>query len=99
MDHTWFGVNNHTIPDLPHEVMQFSGALPRILWLLCHANPSAGPVYLSKYDITNGFYRVFLKADNALRLAITMPSYDNEPPLLAIPLSLTMGWTNSLPTF
>ena len=57
VDHTWFGVNDHTIPDLPREVMQFGGALPRILWLLCHADPSAGPVYLSKYDITDGFFR------------------------------------------
>ena len=63
MDHTWFGVNDHTIPDLPCEVMQFGGALPCILWLLCHADPSAGLDYLSKYDITYGFYHMFLKAD------------------------------------
>ena len=99
MDHTWFSVNNHTIPDLPREMMQFGGALPCILWLLHHANLSAGPVYLSKYNITDSFYHMFLKADDALHLAITMPSYDDEPPLLAILLSLTMGWTNSLPTF
>ena len=99
VDHTWFSVNDHTVLDLPHEVMQFSGTLPWILWLLWHADPSAGPVYLSKYDIMDGFYHVFLKADDALQLAVMMPSYDNEPPLLAIPLSLTMGWTNSPPTF
>ena len=58
-DHTWFGVNDHTILDLPREVMQFGGALPWILWLLCHANLTAGPVYLSKYNITNGFYCMF----------------------------------------
>ena len=91
VDHTWFGVNDHTVPDLPREVMQFGGTLSQILWLLRHADPSAGPFYLSKYDITDGFYRVFLKADDALQLAVMMPSYDNEPPLLAIPLSLTMG--------
>ena len=34
VDHTWFGVNEHTIPDLLHEVMQFSGALPQLLWLI-----------------------------------------------------------------
>ena len=34
MDHTWFGVNNHTVVELPPEVMQFGGALSRILWLL-----------------------------------------------------------------
>ena len=67
VDHTWFSVNDHTVPpDLPHEVVQFGGALPRILWLLQHADPSAGPIYLSKYDITDGFYHVFLKADDAL---------------------------------
>ena len=31
IDHTWFSVNDHTILDLPHEVMQFRGALPWIL--------------------------------------------------------------------
>ena len=66
VDHTWFGVNYHTIPDLPHEVMQFGGAHPRILWLLHHANPTAGPVYLSKFNITDGFYCMFLKADDTL---------------------------------
>ena len=99
VDHTWFSVNDHTIPDLPREVMHFGGALPWILWLIRHADPSDGPVYPSKYDITDGFYWVFLKANDALQLDITMPSYDNETPLLAIPLSLTMGWTNLPPTF
>ena len=99
VDHTWFSVNDHTIPDLPHEVMQFGGALPWILWLLWHANPTDGPFYLSKYDITDGFYCLFIKADDALWLAVTMPHYDNETQLIAVPLSLTMGWTNSPPTF
>ena len=78
VDHTWFGVNDHTILSLPHEVMQFRGALPWILWLLQHTDPMAGPVYLSKYNITDGFYHVFLKANDALWLAVTMPHYDNE---------------------
>ena len=34
MDHTWFGMNNHTVVELPPKVMQFGGALSRILWLL-----------------------------------------------------------------
>ena len=75
------------------------GALPWILWLLRHADPSDGLVYLSKYNIMDSFYRMFLKTNNALLLAIMMPSYENETQLLAIPLSLTMGWTNSPPTF
>ena len=34
VDHTWFGINDHMIHNLSHEVMQFSGALPCPLWLL-----------------------------------------------------------------
>ena len=99
VDHTWFGVNEHTLPDLPKEVMQFGGTLPRLLWLLRHANPAKGRVFLSKFDIDNGFYRLFLDADDALKLATLMPKYEGEEQLLAIPLVLTMGWTNSPPTF
>ena len=93
VDHIWFGVNDHTVSDLPHEVMQFSGMLPHLLWLLQHADPAEGPVYLSKYDLTDGFYQIFLAADDALKLA------NGETQLVAMPLSLTMGWTNSPPMF
>ena len=34
VDHTWFGVNEHTVPNLPLEVMQFGGTLPQLLWLI-----------------------------------------------------------------
>ena len=34
VDHTWFGMNNHTVVELPPKVMQFGGALSHILWLL-----------------------------------------------------------------
>jgi hypothetical protein len=99
VDHTWFGINEHTINELPPEVMQFGGALPRILWLLCQADPREGPVYLAKYNISDGFYRIFLEPDDTLKLGVLMPRYDGEPQLVAVPLSLTMGWVSSPPTF
>ena len=99
MDHTWFGINNHTMVQLPPKVMQFSGALSCILWLLQHANPDEGPVYMAKFDISDGFYCLFLYPDNAPKLAVLMPKYDREPQLVAVPLSLTMGWVSSPPTF
>jgi hypothetical protein len=34
VDHTYIGVNEHTVRKLPPKVMQFGGALPRIMWLL-----------------------------------------------------------------
>ena len=97
IDHTWFGVNEHTIANLPKEVMQFGGCLPRLLWILRHANPAKGKVYLCKFDIDNGFYRMFLDADDTLKLAALMPRYDGEEQLIVVPLSQTMGWTNSPP--
>ena len=58
-----------------------------------------GPVYLAKFDIADGFYRLFLDPDDATKLAVLMPRYGDEPQLVAIPLSLTMGWVSSPPTF
>ena len=54
---------------------------------------------MSKYDLTDGFYRIFLAPDDALKLTIMMPHYDGETQLAAMPLSLTMHWTKSLPMF
>ena len=99
MDHTWFGVNDHTVVELPPEVMQFGGALSHILWLLRHADPDEGPVYMAKSDISDGFYRLFLDPDDAPKLAVLMPKYKGEPQLVTVPLSLTIGWVSSPPTF
>ena len=53
--------------------MQLGGALPRILDALRHADHAFGSVYLSKCDIKDGFYRLFLEAANAPMLAVTLP--------------------------
>ena len=99
VDHTWFGVNNHTVVELPREVMQFGGALSRILWLLRHADPNHGLVYMAKYVLSDGFYRMFLDPAGSLKLSVLMPRYDGEPQLVAIPLSTMMRWVSSPPTF
>ena len=99
MDHTWFGVNDHTMVELPLEVMQFGDALSRILWLLQHANPDEGLVYMAKFNISDGFYCLFLEPNDAPKLVVLMPKYEGELQLVAMPLSLTMGWVSSLPTF
>ena len=98
-DHTFFGLNQCTYLRTPEEAMQFGGALGRILYLIRHAHPGWGPILLSKYDIKDGFYRMFLEADDCPRLAVTLPHYGGEEPLVAIPLVCTMGWAESPPTF
>ena len=54
---------------------------------------------MAKFDISNGFYHLFLDPDDAPKLAMLMPRYEGEPQLVTVPLSLTMGWVSSLPTF
>jgi hypothetical protein len=65
--------NQHTVKDLPPQVMQFGGVLPRIMWILWHADPDEGPIYMAKFDLADGFYRVFLWADDILKLATLLP--------------------------
>ena len=54
---------------------------------------------MSKYDLTDGFYCIFLAQDDTLKLVIMMPCYDRETQLAAMPLLLMMGWTKLPPMF
>ncbi len=98
-DHSFFGINQGTVLRTPSEAMQFGGTLNRILRAIRHADPELGDVYLSKFDIKDGFYRLFLQASDAPMLGVTLPHYEGEEPLIAIPLVRTMGWAESPPTF
>jgi len=64
-----------------------------------HSNPEFGPVYICKLDISDGFYRIPLEANSAPSLAVLLPAAPGEPPLVAIPLSLPMGWVELPPYF
>ena len=99
VDHTFFGVNQHTLEFAPKEAMQFGMTLPRLLYNIRKANPKFGPVYVSKYDVKDGFYRLQLRPCDAPLLATVLPRYEGEPQLIGIPLVCTMGWVNSPPTF
>jgi hypothetical protein len=96
---SFYGLNDVTVRLSPAEAMQFGRTLKRIMYRIRHANPKFGPVYLNKIDISDGFYRVPLNADMALKLACMLPREPGEPPLVAIPLALPMGWVESPPAF
>lgn len=99
VDHSFYGVNDETELVAPVEAMQYGQTLPRLLFKIRHANPKYGPVWLAKYDVTDGFYNIQLQPNDALMLATILPCKPGETPLVAIPLALTMGWTESPPTF
>jgi hypothetical protein len=99
VDYSFFGVNAETAKLAPREAMQFGKALERILRKIVEADPVHGPVYLLKVDIADGFYRIWLNENYILSLAVSLPALHGEVPLLALPLVLPMGWTESPPYF
>jgi hypothetical protein len=81
------------------EAMQFCWSLEQILHEILFANPAHGPVHMIKLDISDGFYRIGLNIDDIPKLGVVFPTLPGDKPLIAFPLSLPMGWTNSPPIF
>ena len=79
--------------------MQFGQALERLLTHIVHADPRFGPVYIIKVDISDGFYRIHIRPQDVPKLGVAYPTPPGEPKLIAFPLVLPMGWTESPPYF
>jgi hypothetical protein len=79
--------------------MQFGRALLRILQKNANSDPRLGPVYLSKIDIADGFYRIAIRSNDVPKLAIMIPTAKCEEPLVGLHLVLPMGWKQSPPLF
>ena len=50
---------------------------------------------MSKVDLSDGFYRLWLRPEDTHRLVVLFPSRKNEPTLVGIPLTNPMGWVFS----
>ena len=83
-DYSYFDFNADTFNIAPAEAMQFGRALSRFLYQIHHANSQFGPVYMSKIDLSDGFYRLWLRPEDTHRLAVLFPSRENEPALVGI---------------
>ena len=99
VDYSYYGLNDATKPDVCMESMQFGKALDRIIRTIVHADPSHGLVHLIKVDLADGFYRMDVAPHDIPQLGVTFPANPAEEPLVAFPLTLPMGWTNSPPAF
>lgn len=99
VDYSYYLLNQETAKLTPQESMQFGRALERIIAQTVHADPRFGPVHFIKIDISDGFYRVQLRAEDIPKLGVSIPSSPGEGPLVAFPLALPMGWTESPPYF
>jgi hypothetical protein len=99
VDYSFCDVNEYTAPWAPYEAMQFGRALHRILRRILEAHPRFGPVHISKVDIDDGFYRVWLLPSDMPTLGVALPTTKGEEPMIGFPLALPMGWVNSPPYF
>jgi hypothetical protein len=99
MDYSFYGINQSFLPLASPHAMQFGQTLPCLLQRLVYCNPTYGPPLLAKVDLSDGYYRVPLSASAALHLAVLIPSDISSAPLVALPLSLPMGWNHSPPYF
>ena len=99
VDYTFSLINEHTTSQAPPEAMQFGHAFDRLLHRIHHVDRSFGPVFLIKVDLADGFYRVALATEDLPALGVAFPSLPSEPPLVALPLVLPMGWVSSPPYF
>jgi hypothetical protein len=83
----------------PPEAMQFGKALWQIMAGIVHAYPRLGPVYLSKVDISDGLYRIWLKAADIPKLGVLLPAEHGQAKLIGFAAVLPMGWKESPPVF
>ena len=79
--------------------MKYGRALDRLIRQIVYADPALGYVYLLKAYVSDGFYRIGLRPEDAPKLGLIFPSGKEEEPMVAIPLTLPMGWKNSPPLF
>ena len=99
VDYSFWGLNDETQKMAPKGAMQFGTAPLRIREALMRANPRYGPVYMYKNDMSDGFYRIRLSSSGSLKLGVILPDFPGLPKLVALPLVLPMGWTESPPWF
>ena len=69
-DYSFFGVNAETLQLAPMEAMQFGRTLKRLLQKIHRANDRFGPTCMSKIDLSDGFYHLWLRPEDTIHLAV-----------------------------
>ena len=95
-DSTTPSVNDTTDTSANPSAMQFGSCLSRLLQKIWEADPLEGPVFLSKWDISDAFHRCPIRPEDVGAFSYVVPPLPSDPhPLLCIDLVLPMGWVNS----
>ena len=81
------------------QAMQFGPCLPCILQQIWEAEPQDGPVYLSKWDISDAFQCCVLRPADVVAFSYVVPTFPSDTAIyVCVDLFLPMGWL-SPPTF
>ena len=79
--------------------MQYGHALDCLLIEIVVAEPKLGPVYKLMADLSDGFYQIGLRTDGAPKMGLISPGTHGGEHMLALLLTLTMGWKKPPPLF
>ena len=93
-DYSYFKTNAKTIPVACLSAMQYGRALDSLIRKIVYVDPALGYIYMLKADVSDGFYLIGLRPEDAPKLGLIFPSGKMEEPMVAIPLKLPMGWKN-----
>jgi hypothetical protein len=99
IDYSFYRINDDTVLVAPLETMQFGKLLWLILSAIVRSNPRLGPVYLSKIDIADGFYRIWVQSADVPKLGVLLPAIEGQEKLIDFPLVLPIVWKESPPIF
>ena len=93
-------VNESTIKTAPHGTLdQMGHALSRIVHAFAEA-PKDTKIFLAKWDIKDGFWRLDCEEGQEWNFAYVLPSADPSAEVeLVVPTYLQMGWIESPPYF
>jgi hypothetical protein len=81
-----------TIPLVPAKSMQFGHPLWFIISTVHHADPRLVPIFQSKVNIADGFYRIWVNVNEVPNLGVVVPTEKGHPQVIGFPLVLPMGW-------
>ena len=90
-DYSYYKNNAKTLLVACLSAMLYGRALDRLLREIVFADPSLGPVYILKADVSDGFYFIGVRPEDAPKLGLIFPSGADEEPMVATPLTLPMG--------
>ena len=88
-------VNNTTVLTAPAvPVKEIGKVLPRLLQYM-RDTPVGLHILFSKLDISDGFWRLVVRDEDAFNFAYVLPQEAGEPCRLVVPAAVQMGWVES----